>query len=109
MSGNDSTTLVAFKNICVLCFHMKDLGVLKYFLGIKVAHSRDGIFFCGTKPATFLMEQNNHLGRSTSPLFENTERCRRLVGRLIYLSFTRPWVMLCISCHNFLHASRRDH
>lgn len=36
------------------------------------------------------IEQNHSLASVTGPLLENPESYRRLVGRLIYLSFTRP-------------------
>ena len=37
----------------------------------------------------FPMEQNHKLASSTSPLLDNGEQYRRLVGQLVYLSFTR--------------------
>lgn len=84
---------------------MKDLGVLKYFLGIEVARNQEGIFLCQqkytldiisevgflrAKSAGIPMAKNHQLARSTSPLWTDVEQYRRLVGRLIYISFTRP-------------------
>lgn len=125
ISGNGSAALTAFKNYLSSCFHMKDLGVLKYFLGIEVARNSEGIFLCqrkytldiisevgllAAKPANFPMEQNHKLSSSTSPFFTNVEQYRRLVGRLIYLAFTRPdlaYVVHILS--QFLHEPRQDH
>ena len=77
VSGNDHEAIIQFKTYLSNCFHMKDLGNLKYFLGIEVARATDGIFLCqrkyaldiisevgllGAKPAKIPMEQNHHLG-----------------------------------------------
>lgn len=58
----------------VYTFHMKDLGVLKYCLGIEVARNSTGIYLCqwkyrlkiiskvrlsGAKPISTLMEPNH--------------------------------------------------
>ncbi|GAA0146372.1 hypothetical protein LIER_06348 [Lithospermum erythrorhizon] len=74
---------------------MKDLGVLKYFLGIEVARSNVGISLCqkkytldiinecgllGSRPAAFLMEPNHKLGSSVNARLAEGEKCRRLVG-----------------------------
>jgi len=87
---------------------MKDLGVLKYFLGIEVARNPTRIFLCrrkytldiiseagllGAKPVATPLEQNHHLSLATRQLLLDPEQYRRLVGRLIYLCFTR------LSCH----------
>ncbi|GAA0186217.1 hypothetical protein LIER_33505 [Lithospermum erythrorhizon] len=71
---------------------MKDLGVLKYFLGVEVACSRVGLFLSrrkyaldiiseaglmGARPMSFSMEQNHRLDSSTSPLLCDVERFRR--------------------------------
>lgn len=42
--SNNSNHCQAFKSFLVGGFHIKDLGILKYFLGIEVAHSLSGLF-----------------------------------------------------------------
>lgn len=105
VTGNDHAAIQNFKTYLSDCFHMKDLGVLKYFLGIEVARGPDGIFLCqrkyaldiitetgllGAKPVSFPLEQNHNLALTDGPFLDDPERYRRLVGRLIYLSATRP-------------------
>ena len=46
IAGNDSKAITKFKEYLSDCFHMKDLGPLKYFLGIEVARGSEGIFLC---------------------------------------------------------------
>jgi len=43
VAGNNSTEIGQFKTYLHACFHMKDLGKLKYFLGVEVAKSATGI------------------------------------------------------------------
>ncbi|GAA0165079.1 transmembrane signal receptor [Lithospermum erythrorhizon] len=78
---------------------MKDLGVLKYFLGLL-----------GARTMHFPMEQNHRLDSSTSTPLQDLERYRRLVGRLIYLLFTRPDLSFGVHVlSQFLHEPRQDH
>ena len=46
ISGSCPTALTAFKKYLGDCFHMKDLGPLKYFLGVEVARSSEGFYLC---------------------------------------------------------------
>ncbi|KAL6315294.1 hypothetical protein AAG906_000383 [Vitis piasezkii] len=124
ISGNDSAALKTFKAYLSDCFKMKDLGVLKYFLGIEVAEF-DGLFLCqrkytldivseagllGAKPCGFPIEHNHRLGLANGELLSNPESYRRLVGRLIYLAVTRP--DLAYSVHilsQFMQEPRIEH
>jgi hypothetical protein len=49
ISGNNNKAIESFKSYLSTCFHMKDLGSLKYFLGIEVARNSIGIFLCQRK------------------------------------------------------------
>ncbi|KAH7545427.1 hypothetical protein FEM48_Zijuj01G0092700 [Ziziphus jujuba var. spinosa] len=125
ISRNDSAALKTFKAYLSDCFKMKDLGALKYFLGIEVARSSAGLFLCqckytldivseagllGAKPCGFPIEQNHRLGLANGELLSNPESYRRFVGRLIYLAVTRP--DLAYSVHilsQFMQEPRIEH
>lgn len=114
-----------FKDYFFSCFQMKDLGPLRYFLGIEVARNETGIYLCqrkyamdiltetgllAAKPASFPLQQNHNLALSTSLLMTDPKRYRRLLGRLIYLVVTRP--DLAYSVHvlaQFMQSPRSDH
>lgn len=46
IGGKDVKSIKKFKRYLGECFHVKDLGPLKYFFGIEVARRDDGIFLC---------------------------------------------------------------
>lgn len=125
VSGNDVISIQKFKTYLSQCFHMKDLGVLKYFLGIEVARGPNGfvlsqrkyaldiiteVGLLGSRPAATPLEENHRLAMSTSSPLSDPEPYRRLVGRLIYLCFTRP--DLSYSVHvlsQFMQHPRQEH
>lgn len=49
ITGNDENEIQSLKRRLFGEFEMKDLGNLKYFLGIEVLRSRKGIFICQKK------------------------------------------------------------
>lgn len=76
ISSNDLEACEQFKQYLSQCFHMKDLGFLKYFIGLELAQGSEGIFLCqikytldilqeygmlGCKPSLFLMELKHNL------------------------------------------------
>lgn len=105
ISGNQLEAIRRFKQYLCGCSKMKDLGPLKYFLGIEVARNPSGLFLCqrkntldivtetgllGSKPSAFPIQQNHQLELATGAHLFDPEPYRRLVGRLIYLAVTRP-------------------
>lgn len=125
VAGNNSKAVKDLKDYLGRCFHMKDLGVLKYFLGIEVSRGQKGIFLCqrkyaldivaetgflGAKPAIVPIEQNHKLALSTDRGMEYPERYRRLVGRLIYLTITRPELSYAVhTLAQFMQDPRVNH
>lgn len=125
IAGNDLEMLTKFKAYLSKCFKMKDLGKLKYFLGIEIARGPQGMFLSqrkyaldiiseagllGCKPVATPMEQNHKLLSDAGPLCKNPERFRRFIGQLVYLAITRP--KLCYSIHvlsQVMHKPREAH
>lgn len=93
---NDVSAINAVKNHLASHFKIKDLGALRYFLGIEVARSSKGIYlnqhkysldivtdmgYMNAKPALIPMKKNHTLlSNTTSPLLTNVSSYRRLVG-----------------------------
>uniref|UniRef100_A0A6N2LVW3 Reverse transcriptase Ty1/copia-type domain-containing protein n=1 Tax=Salix viminalis TaxID=40686 RepID=A0A6N2LVW3_SALVM len=105
LAGNNLQDIEDTKLFLSKQFKLKDLGKLKYFLGIEVARSQHGINlsqqkyaleiledsgFLGVKPSQSPLEQNISLTQFDGELLEDRSICRRLVGRMIYLTITRP-------------------
>ncbi|KAI3681100.1 hypothetical protein L6452_35883 [Arctium lappa] len=105
ITGPSSNQLQAFKYDLTKAFNLKDLGLLKYFLGVEVARSKDGISisqrkyalellenvgFLAAKPVTTPMDLNVVLNEFEEDDLQNPSQYRRLVGRLLYLTITRP-------------------
>lgn len=83
MTGNDLSTITQFKEHLNICFYIKDLGQLKYFLGVKLSCNTSGLYLSqwkyaldiisekglsGSKAAFMPIEQNHYLATATSLL-----------------------------------------
>ncbi|KAK3032613.1 hypothetical protein RJ639_036573 [Escallonia herrerae] len=125
VTGTDSAKISWLKHYLDTKFHIKDLGKLKYFLGIEVARSSDGIVLSqrkyvldiltecgltGCKPSSSPMAEQHQLDLNSGELCDDPGQYRRLIGRLLYLTITRPDISYVVHIlSQFMHKPRRPH
>jgi len=62
LAGNTLFKFTFIKNVLYDAFKIKDIGQLKYFLGLEVAHSKYGISLCQRKYCLDLLEDSGLFG-----------------------------------------------
>ncbi|RVW60764.1 Retrovirus-related Pol polyprotein from transposon RE1 [Vitis vinifera] len=105
ITGSDQDGIQKLKQHLFTHFQTKDLGKLKYFLGIEIAQSSSGVVLSQRKYALDILEETGMLDCKPvdTPMDPNVKlvpgqgeplgdpgRYRRLVGKLNYLTITRP-------------------
>jgi len=124
ITGDDIVEIVDLKKYLAQEFEVKDLGQLKYFLGIEISRGSKGVFLSqrkyilnllnetgmlGCRPAATPIEQNHCLSKDIGTPVDK-ECYQRLVGRLIYLSHTRPDIAFSVSVvSQFMHDPKSSH
>ncbi|KAL0311158.1 UNVERIFIED_CONTAM: Retrovirus-related Pol polyprotein from transposon RE2 [Sesamum angustifolium] len=111
ITGSDLVGIEEAKTYLQKHFVTKDLGRPRYFLGIEIAHSKHGIslsqrkYACdllheagllGTKPVDTPMDSNPDFWNDDDNYLEDKTKYRRLVGKLIYLTMTRPDISFAV-------------
>lgn len=62
LAGNPISEFSEIKSTLDVAFGIKDLGVLKFFLGLEAAHSSQGIYLCQRQYCLDLLSDSGHLG-----------------------------------------------
>jgi len=125
LTGNDLTEMQYLKDCLLRRFHIKDLGDLKYFLGIEFSRSKTGVYMSqrkyaldilqdagltGARPYKFPMEQYLKVTPDDGELLKDPVKYRRLVGRLIYLMVTRSDIVFSLrTLSQYIQAPRKPH
>jgi len=124
ITGDDTLEIARLKKNLSKEFEVKDLGQLRYFLGIEIARSPRGIVLSQRKYVLDLLNETGMLGCRTAstPIEQNHKLCaqsgdpvdkekyQRLVGRLIYLCHTRPDITYAVSVvSRYMHDPRSGH
>ncbi|GJW67118.1 cysteine-rich receptor-like protein kinase 8 [Tanacetum coccineum] len=105
ITGNDESQISSLEAQLSYVFHMKDFGDLSSFLGLEVCKSSKGIFISqhkytkellkeggvlNNKPYKLPIEPNLKLQANVGTPLQDPEVYRRFIGKLIYLTVTRP-------------------
>ncbi|KAL4038634.1 hypothetical protein IC575_002257 [Cucumis melo] len=125
LTGDDQTEISQLKQRIGDEFEIKDLGNLKYFLGMEVTRSKEGISvsqrkytldllnetgMLGCHPADTPIEFNCKLGNFDDQVLVYKEQYQHLVGKLIYLSHDRPNISFVVSVvSQFIQAPYEKH
>ncbi|KAE9592424.1 putative RNA-directed DNA polymerase [Lupinus albus] len=103
--GNNLVELKHVKHVLHQCFRIKDLGPLRYFLGLEISKSKHGIHLNQRKYTLSLIEESGCLASrlvktpfdpsiklqlNQGEPFKDPSCYSRLVGRLLYLTISRP-------------------
>ena len=116
ITGSDKAGIKATKEFLKSVFEIKDLGEMKYFLGIELCRSKEGLFISqrkytldllkdagiqGDKTARMPLEDGYKVPREgeieDSKVFHDPKLYRKLVGKLIYLTITRPDICFAVN------------
>jgi hypothetical protein len=125
ITGGSGGVISAFKEEMKTLFHMSDLGVLSYYLGIEVKQGQHGIKLLqaayakkileragmgACNPCATPMETRLKLSKkSSSPAVDATEY-RSLIGSLRYLMNTRPDMAFAVGyLSRFMEDPRQEH
>ncbi|XP_070028664.1 uncharacterized mitochondrial protein AtMg00810-like [Nicotiana sylvestris] len=106
-------------------FSMKDLGPLRYFLGVELVPNSYGLLLlqgkyindiltcfdlAESKPVLSPLHIKMDWNSVESPLLDDASIFRQMVGSLQYLSFTRPYIQFTVNlASQFLHKPRQIH
>lgn len=123
--GNDQSEITAIKSYLDSVFKIKDLGKLHYFLGLEFAEVPSGMIVSQRKFALELLEEFDCIDSTPvvtpldltiklfpdqGPLLTDSSLYRKLVGKLNFLTNTRPDLSFCVQhLSQFMSAPRQPH
>eukprot|EP00253_Pinus_taeda_P004625 PITA_04625 len=124
-TSNDASLIADFKAVMKSEFEMTDLGFLRYFLGIEVDQSENGVFISQDKYVEAVLKRFNmqnskaavtptvvglKLTKEDSTKDFNPKLYKSIVGSLMYLTATRPDIMRAVSLiSRFMERPKETH
>lgn len=125
VAENNLQDIMETKTFLASRFKLKDMGQLRYFLGIEVTRLKHGIALCqrkyalevledvgflSAKPSKFSVDQNLVLTQGEGVELKDAAQYRRLVEKLIYLTIMRPDLVYAVHIlSQFMDRPRQPH
>ncbi|KAE8697713.1 hypothetical protein F3Y22_tig00110610pilonHSYRG00140 [Hibiscus syriacus] len=125
ITGQSSNSIQDVVQLLSARFSLKDLGSLKFFLGIEVLRSRSSIVLCQKKFVLELLTKTvmkgaaacstpmilaSKLSADEGKLLTDATEYRSIVGSLLYMCHTRPDLIYSVGrVAQFMHAPREAH
>ncbi|MCO5558643.1 hypothetical protein L7F22_012229 [Adiantum nelumboides] len=125
IGGDNEGEIMHIKSLLKKEFDMKDLGELRYFLGIEIIHTKEGIWLSqrqyaldmlskygmtDCKPISMPLDQNVKLRANEGQVLEDVTMYRQIVGSLIYLTISRPDLSYTVGLESqFMQLPRKTH
>nr|XP_018625544.1 uncharacterized mitochondrial protein AtMg00810-like [Nicotiana tomentosiformis] len=125
LTGNDANEISALKQFLHAQFKIKDLGQLRYFLGIEISYFPSGLLLNRKKfvsdlfseykyedvsPVACPLELYEKLSADSGEVLDKPESFRSLVGKLLFLTHTRPDICFAVQhLSEFLKCPRVPH
>jgi hypothetical protein len=123
--GNSSSAVTSLITQLAYTFELKDLGPLRFFLGLQIDYNRAGLFvhqkkyvsdlllkfnMTNCKPASTPFSISQKLQPSTDDVLPDPTQYRSLVGALQYATFTRPDITYAVNqvCQ-YMHKPNSTH
>ena len=110
--SNDDIVVTRLKETLDAKFKLKDLGSFRFFLELEIARSSKGIAvsqrpyalqilqdmgYLGCNPANTPMEANMKLIKDDGEIIKDPIVYRRMIGKLLYPTITRPALSYVVS------------
>eukprot|EP00253_Pinus_taeda_P027099 PITA_27099 len=124
-TSNDASFTADFKAVMKKEFEMNDLGFLRYFLGIEVDQSENGVFISQDKYVEAMLKRFNmqnskaavtptvmglKLTKEDNNKDFHPKLYKSIVGSLMYLTATRPDIMHTLSLiSRFMERPKKTH
>ncbi|XP_016178479.1 uncharacterized protein LOC107620901 [Arachis ipaensis] len=125
LTGNDIGKINSIKQNLDDKFKIKDLGDLKYFLGMEVACSNSGIYiyqwkytmdllrdfgYLDCNPLSTPFDYSQKLSKELGTILTDNTVYRQLIDRLLYLTNTRPDISYAVGrLSQFLDCATTSH
>ena len=125
VGGDNESEIDHVKTLLKQEFDMKDLGELRYFLGIEIVRTKEGIWLsqrqyaldmlskygmADCKPISMPLDQNLKLRSDVGQVLEDVTMYRKIVGSLIYLTISRPDLSYAVGLESqYMQLPRKPH